>query len=121
MCLRGRAEYYRYTPDHLANASRCFEQAIEIDPTYADAYGYLSYCYATAYEFTWPRAKDSLEPALELAENSLALDPRSPVAHARLGWVLSFQGEFDRATEIFEKPSPSIRAMPVRSLRSAKR
>ena len=103
LCLRGRAEYYRYTPDHLANATRCFEQAIEIDPTYADAYGYLSDCYATAYEFTWSGAKDSLEPALELAEKSLALDPRSPVAHARLGWVLGFQGEFDQATENFEK------------------
>ena len=34
--LRGRSEYYRYTPDHLANARRCFEQAIEIDPTYVD-------------------------------------------------------------------------------------
>ncbi len=103
LCLRGRAEYYRYTPENLTNAMRCLERAIEIDPTYADAYGYLSYCHTSAFEFTWPGARDSLDYALELAEKSLALDNRSSVAHSRLGWVLGFLGEFERATENFEQ------------------
>jgi tetratricopeptide (TPR) repeat protein len=103
LCLKGRAEYYRYTPENLATARRCFEQAIALDPAYADAYGYLSYCHATAFEFTWPGADDTLDRAIELAEKSLALDRRSSVGHTRLGWVLGFFGEFDRATENFEQ------------------
>lgn len=103
LCLRGRAEYYNYTPQHIANARRYFEQALNIDPTYADAYGYLSYCLTTTYVFTWPGAEESLDRALELAEKSLALDPRSSVANARLGWVLGFLGQFEKATECFER------------------
>jgi adenylate cyclase len=103
MCLKGRAAYYHYTPAHLADARRHFEQAIELDPTYADAYGYLSYCLTTMFVFTWPGAEESLDHALALAEKSLALDPRSSVANARLGWVLGFLGQYDRATEKFER------------------
>jgi tetratricopeptide (TPR) repeat protein len=50
-----------------------------------------------------PAAEASLDRALELAEKSLALDPRSSVAHSRLGWVLGFFGQFERATESFEQ------------------
>ncbi len=103
LCLRGRAEYYRYTPDHFANARRYFEQAIEIDPAYAEAYGYLSYCLTTTFVFTWSGAEDSLDRALGLAEKSLALDSRSSVAHSRLGWVLGYFGEYERAAENFEQ------------------
>ena len=103
LCLRGRAEYYHYTPENFANARRYFEQAIEIDPTYADAYGYLSYCLTTTFVFTWPGAEADLDHALELAEKSLVLDPRSSVAHSRLGWLLGFLREFERATENFDQ------------------
>ena len=103
LCLRGRSEYYRYTPKHFADAKQYFEQAIKIDPTYADAYGYLSYCLSTKYVFNWPGAEESLDHALELAEKSLALDPRSSVAHSRVGWVLGFYGKFERAMENFEQ------------------
>jgi tetratricopeptide (TPR) repeat protein len=103
LCLRGRSEYYRYMPENFAIAKLCFEQAIEIDPNYADAYGYLSYCHTTTFVFTWPGADDTLDRALELAEKSVTLDRRSSVAHSRLGWVLGFLGEFERATENFEQ------------------
>ena len=43
--LKGRANFYRYTPEHLLEAIKCLEEAIEIDPNFAAAYGYLSYCH----------------------------------------------------------------------------
>ena len=103
LCLKGRQEYYFYTPDRLARASEHFEAAIQEDPDYAEAYAYLSYCRAATYVFTWPGADDTLLPALALAEKAVALDPASAVAHARLGWVLGFIDRFDDATVDFEK------------------
>ena len=44
-----------------------------------------------------------MDRALGLAEKSLSLDSQSSVAHARLGWVLGFLGQFERATENFEQ------------------
>lgn len=101
--LKGRAEYYHYHPDHLANAVRHLEKAIEIDPNYAEAYGYLSYCRTSAYLFAWPGADENLDEALALAEKSVALDDKSAVAYTRLGWVQSYLGRFDEAFENLEK------------------
>ncbi len=103
LCLKGRSEYYHYHPDHMADAVRYLEKAIEIDPNYAEAYGYLSYCRTSAYLFTWPGADDTLDPALALAEKSVALDDKSAVAYTRLGWVQGYLGRFDEAFANLEK------------------
>jgi len=101
--LKGRSEYYLYTPDHLAKARKYFEKAIAIDPNYAEAYAQLSYCHTAHYVFAWPGADETLEPAIALAERAVALDDKSPVAHARLGWIQGYLGQFDRAVANFEK------------------
>lgn len=103
LCLKGRWEYYFYTPERLAMAGEFFEAAILEDPDYAEAYAYLSYCRAAAHVFTWPGADATLIPALKLAEKAVALNPRSAVAFARLGWVQGFIDRFDDATANFER------------------
>lgn len=101
-CLRGRSEYYLYTPAHLAKAQTHFERAVECDPGYAEAYAYQSYCRASAYVFAWPGSDPTLDRAIELAQKAIALDPASAIAHARLGWVLGFVDRFDEAVDSFE-------------------
>ncbi|MCR9136594.1 MAG: winged helix-turn-helix domain-containing protein [Alphaproteobacteria bacterium] len=101
-CLRGRSEYYLYTPAHLAKAQAHFERAVECDPDYAEAYAYQSYCRTSAYVFTWPGSDATLDTAIELAQRAIALDPASAIAHARLGWVLGFVDRFEEATGSFE-------------------
>lgn len=101
--LKGRSEYYRYGPDHVASAIQLFEKALELSPNYADAYAYLSYCYTTAWLSMWPSADETLDNALSLAEKSVSLDRNSPVAYTRLGWVQSFLGQFDQAIVNYEK------------------
>jgi adenylate cyclase len=100
--LKGRSEYYFYAPDHLANAKQYLEKAIEIDPNYAEAYGYLSYCHTTAYLFMWPGADETLDRAIALAEKSVELNDTSAVAYTRLGWVQGYLGHFDEAIANFE-------------------
>jgi adenylate cyclase len=43
--LRGRSSYYCFTSEELLEARNCLERAIEIDPNFAEAYGYLSFCH----------------------------------------------------------------------------
>lgn len=101
-CLRGRSEYYLYTPAHLAEAQSHFERAAACDPNYAEAYAYQSYCRTSAYVFAWSGSDATLDPAIELAQRAIELDPVSAIAHARLGWVLGFVNRFDEAVESFE-------------------
>jgi adenylate cyclase len=103
LCLKGRWEYYFYTPDRLAKAGEYFQRAIEEDAEYAEAFAYLSYCRAATYVFTWPGADDTLAPALALAEKAVQLNPSSAVVHARLGWVLGFIDRFEDAISSFER------------------
>ena len=101
--LKGRASYFRYTPEDHAAAKSCFEQAIEIDPEFADAYSFLSYWYVAAWNLMFPGFEDGLERALPLAEKAILLDPDSPIAHMRLGWTLGFMRLFDQALSSFER------------------
>jgi adenylate cyclase len=101
--LRGRANYYRYTPEDLLEAKKCFEEAIEIDPNFAVAYGYLSYCYFQGWAQIWPGFDDTLDQANELAEKGVALDGTSAIALVRLGWIQAFLHRYDKAIENLEK------------------
>jgi TolB-like protein len=103
LCLKGRSEYYRYTPQALAKASGFFEQATVKDPNYAEAYAYLSYCRTSAHVFAMPGSDDTFEPAIALAEKAITLNDRSAVAYARLGWIQGFLGRSEEAMRNFEK------------------
>ncbi len=100
--LKGRASYFRYTPEDHAEAKDYFERAIEIDPEFADAYSYLSYWYSAAWNLMYPGFEDGLERALPLAEKAISLDPDSAIAHMRLGWTLCFMRQYDQALSSFE-------------------
>jgi adenylate cyclase len=100
--LKGRASYFRYTPEDHAASKSYFEQAIEIDPEFADAYSFLSYWYTAAWNLMFPGFEDGLERALPMAEKAVSLDPDSAIAHMRLGWTLCFMRQFDSALSSFE-------------------
>ncbi len=99
----------------VAEARRLFEQALAADPAYAPAMQGLAYTYAAA--FLEPmrdgrlsaelRQPATLDRALSLARQAVALDPYLPEAHATLAWVLHWQyqrgeaiAEFRRAVEL---------------------
>ncbi len=51
----------------------------------------------------WPGADPDLNPAVELAEKAVFLDPESAVAHTRLAWVQGFLRRYDESLPNFEK------------------
>ncbi|MFK8034538.1 MAG: winged helix-turn-helix domain-containing tetratricopeptide repeat protein, partial [Hyphomicrobiales bacterium] len=101
-CLRGRAEYYRYTPIHMAKALTFFENATRIDPNYSDAFAYQSYCRTAIFVFALPGSDNNLDTALSLADRAILLDKTSAVARARRGWVLGYENRPEEAIASFE-------------------
>jgi TolB-like protein len=101
--LKGRATFHLYSYENLLAAMKCFEQAIEIDPHYADAYGYLSYCHLYGWLMMWPGFDETLDRANELAERGVALDSTSANAVMRLGWIQAWMRRYDYAIENMEK------------------
>lgn len=101
--LRGRAEYYRYTPDHIANAETYLTRAIEADPELAEAYAYLSRCITGKWIQRWPGHDETVDRAIELAERAVALDGASALGFTMLGWAQNFAGLFERSKENFER------------------
>jgi TolB-like protein/Flp pilus assembly protein TadD len=86
--LRGRALMAGLTADdsNLEEASRSFEQAVTLDPTFALAWVYLSCAQSSVY---W-RGIDSTPARLAAAKNAvgraIALDPSLPETHLALGY-----------------------------------
>jgi TolB-like protein/Tfp pilus assembly protein PilF len=101
--LKGRANYYRYSSDALAVAFEALEQAIALDPEFAEAHGYLSGCYVATHVFRWLDIDEGLVKALGTAETAVELDPNSATTRYRLGWVETWRGEFDKADSCFQK------------------
>jgi len=101
--LRGRYFWNKRTGPDLERATHYLEQAIDLDPSYAQAYSGLADIYAVLsyfsnrpFEETFPKAKAFAEKALSL-DNNLA-DP-----HATLGLIASTNWEWAHAKEEFQR------------------
>jgi len=109
--LKGRYFWVKRTPESVKKAIGLFEQAINADPTYAQAYGGLADCYMSlGFSFdvgslppteAIPKAKAAVAKALEVTE-SLA-EVHNPLAFMKLNYDWDFPGaeiEFKRALEL---------------------
>jgi TolB-like protein/class 3 adenylate cyclase/Flp pilus assembly protein TadD len=102
--LRGRQEYRKF--DRPANflAQEMFEKAVELDPSYADAYAALAWTHGKAAELGWTsQPEDALERALELGQTALRLDPVNVSAHVLLAVIHTYQKNFELALSELER------------------
>jgi adenylate cyclase len=103
LLLKGREQFYAATHENTLEAVKYLEAAIEIDPNFADAYAYLSYCHFRGWAQMLPGFDDDLVQACELAERGVALDGTSAFAMALLGLIQSRLRQYDQAIANFEK------------------
>lgn len=97
---RGSWHMYRFTPGDFDQAEHFFRHSIKLDPNAPRAYAGLSFVH-------WQRAFLELTPdrnreerlALELAHQSLAVDPRDPLGHWALGRAYLLQSDLDQAAD----------------------
>jgi TolB-like protein/DNA-binding winged helix-turn-helix (wHTH) protein/Tfp pilus assembly protein PilF len=79
-------------------AREVYRNAIKLDPTYGRAYGALAYIHAFNYRRGWTDSpQETLDRALALAEQAVALDSTIPQTYWALGYVYLMRKEFDKA------------------------
>jgi len=105
--LKGRYYWDKRTPDGLAKAKDYFQQAIEKDPNYAQAYIGLAEYYDVLPVYTNTSNAEANPKAIAAAKKALAIDDTLAEAHAILAgsddldwqWAAAEQ-EFRRALEL---------------------
>jgi eukaryotic-like serine/threonine-protein kinase len=88
-CLKGHYHTVRLTPESLAKAKECFEQALAIDPNYTPAYSGLARYYYTLAVLGIMPARDVAPLAKSAAEKALAIDPSDVEAHSVAGIMVA--------------------------------
>ncbi len=85
--LRGRYAHDRFDKEGFDEAARYFQQALELDPTFAGAAAWLSVVYEAQGEFEFAAPSVAFEQARRAAETALKLNPNSVGAHMVLGAI----------------------------------
>jgi serine/threonine-protein kinase len=106
--LRGRFDWNKRTEQGMRESIEYFEQAIELDPSFAPAYVGLADGYITLVEWRFLPEKDGFPKAKEAAMKALEIDDSLGEAHASLasvkyGYDWDWEGaekEFKRAIEL---------------------
>jgi tetratricopeptide (TPR) repeat protein len=101
---RGCWHMYKFRPEHYEEAERYFLRSIELERTSPRPYSGLSFVH-------WQRAfleigKDragEIARATELAEQSIALDPRDPQGYHALGRARHLSGDTEAAERELQK------------------
>jgi len=88
--LQGRYALNRYDKEGFEAAIRYFQQALDLDPTFAAAAASLARTYALQGDFGYSRSGATWEHARSAAETALKLDPKSAAAHTTLAMIHCF-------------------------------
>jgi len=104
--LKGRYYWNKRTADGLQKGLAYFQQAIQIDPRYAQAYAGMaeSYLVAAGWEDWMVPWREAIPKAREAAKKALELDSSLGGAHASLAYII-WEDELDwrRAEEEFKR------------------
>ncbi len=97
--LRAYGYYDVITPaEHLA-VRACLEEAVALDLTYAEAWGWLSHMYQDEYKFGFnprPDVGDPLASAIAASQNAIKADPTSQIGYESLATGHYFAGDLEQ-------------------------
>jgi eukaryotic-like serine/threonine-protein kinase len=89
--LRGRYEFFKFTPEGINKSIEFYNQAIAIDASYALAYTGLSSAYGMQGNSEMLPPKEAYAKAKWAAEKALAIDDQLSEAHEALATVKLFE------------------------------
>ena len=101
--LQARHAWNKRTRADIEQAVRLFQNAINVDPAYADAHAGLAAAYVILPGYAYRPASEYLPLARSAAARALELDPGSPEAHAVLGDAATQVGDFDNGFPHFRR------------------
>ena len=85
--LQGLHFCHEWTQEGFNQGIRYLRQAIDLDPTFGEAYAVLGDCYSWLPLMTFASPEDAFPKAKAAVERALALDSTLGLAHATLGFV----------------------------------
>jgi adenylate cyclase len=99
--LQAFAEGSKYNKEGMLKARELFQEAVNIDPNYARAWGGLAWTdYFEARMGGWGRSREeALKEGITYAEFGIEVDPQEPVGFLQLANLFGVMGEHDRAVE----------------------
>jgi TolB-like protein/Flp pilus assembly protein TadD len=100
--LRGRESSFRAWIETKKEANeqarQMFEKAVELDPTYAQAYANLGATYSNDWFLGWNRdPAQTVDRAFELGQRAIALDDSLPQPHQLLGLAYLWKRQYEQA------------------------
>jgi adenylate cyclase len=98
--------YYRgpVTAEHQANAVRCWEKALALDPRSAPLNAMLGFAHFASARFGWWDDREtSLGKAQAYVDRTLAIDPQNSDAYRALAGILLVKSRFDEAVAAARK------------------
>ena len=104
--MRGRQQESFFTKESYVEAQNYYEQAVALDPNFAEAWAHLAQIHTLNGQFGWVEdivAADSI--ALKLVEKSILLDPDLPFSRFSYSRILARNSinQHDRAIEEAKK------------------
>jgi adenylate cyclase len=93
--MEGREYLIKGNRESVALARRMAEEAIALDPKYADAYALLGSTHINDVFLGTSRPKESIAKAIELTKKALAMNGSLADARSRLGVLYSWSGRYD--------------------------
>ena len=100
--LRGRKFFYQYDPRNLEFARQLFQQAIDLDPGYAQAYAGVADCWSYLHLYA-DRSDHSRAQADAASLRAVELDPDSAQAQASRAVALSLAERDEEAEAAFQR------------------
>jgi adenylate cyclase len=98
--LRGLSHYYQQTKADFEASIGLFREAIALDPALSIARAYLATIQVQGVQYGWIKSTRELwTEAMDLAESSVRLDPRSSFAFSILSYVHAMEGNYEAAME----------------------
>ena len=102
--LKGQRAYNLRTRESVADAIEDYKKAINIDPSFARAYGAYGVALALQSRMGWADSPgETLNRALEMAQKAVSIDDSNPQVYWALGYVHRRRGEYDKANSAIER------------------
>ena len=95
---RGMSAFYKFNREANAEARLMLERAVELDPSYAQAFGALTATYNADVWAHWTVSSvDSLAKAVAAGQQAVALDPEDASIRVTYGIALMLAHQFEQA------------------------
>ena len=102
--LAGRREWNKRSKEGFENALKHFEDAIELDPDYADPYSGLADNYSLMVFYGHAIRDEAMPKAKQNAETAKEKNPNLAKAYTSLGWILHmYEFDWDGAENNFKR------------------